>query len=121
MQLCPDNQSLSVPWVRRGLNPCFCDVVTYSVLFGIALLFGSFQFLAYRKYSTVNSHRRHLKYPKLYILHLACHVFLTGTATAEFFTSVYSIQNGTYYIYQILALCFKGRYMIVPHFNISAE
>ena len=110
--LCPPGQTLSTPWVQQGLTPCFNDIVTTSLVFGLAAILGLCQAIFYSKYSTINPSYSNLRVTKLYALHLTIHVILTLLPIAQTIVSVYKIQHRVFYYYQIISTCFKGLLLI---------
>ena len=109
MHFCPANQSLSVSdYHLTGLSPCLTDTITSSVVSGIAVLGSVIQLSVYVKYATHTDRYTSLK-SKLFKLHLLLHALLICLPIAKLFTTVYKLQGGVFYIYQILHCCFQGK------------
>lgn len=106
--LCPANQSLSTPWYEQGLTPCFNDLVSNSILCGIAVLLGASQAWLYYRRSTIHPTRSREKLSKLCTIHLSVHAALCILPIATLLTVIYRVQSGTLYTYQLIATIFKG-------------
>ena len=109
MHYCPKNQSLSVSdYHLNGLSPCLTDTITSSVVSGIAVLGSVIQLSVYAKYATHTDRYTSLK-SKLFKLHVLLHVLLICLPIAKLFATVYKLQDGDFYIYQILRCCVQGK------------
>ncbi|XP_014772784.1 ATP-binding cassette sub-family B member 6 [Octopus bimaculoides] len=52
MQYCENASAINIYWRDNGLNHCFIDTVTNSILFFIIAVFGTIQIWMYNRYST---------------------------------------------------------------------
>ena len=49
---CGNETTIGEVWVKSGLNPCLYNTIVTGILFGVAGVFGAFEIILYRRYST---------------------------------------------------------------------
>ena len=100
MLFCGNGTKISEPWQHKGFTPCFLDTTTASTCFGIVAVFGIFQMMIYRKYSTPID-KRFQPHSFLY----SVQIFLSFCLSVEAVTRVvlYATVIGTkkLFIYQV--------------------
>ena len=108
MKFCIENQSLSVSdYHLTGLSPCLTDTLTSSVVAGIAVLGSVIQLSVYAKYATQTDRYTSLK-SKLFKLHILLHMLLVCFPLVKLFTLTYAVQDGNFYVYQLISAVFTG-------------
>ncbi|XP_050299608.1 ATP-binding cassette sub-family B member 6-like [Anthonomus grandis grandis] len=97
---CPPNAPIWNVWVDNGVNECFMDTVTSSVIAGYILIAGSIQLYIYKKYGTDVS-PNHLPKSKLYHLQLFLTIFLPVLEIIRFVLAVTVFKDSRLYGYMI--------------------
>ena len=52
MDFCPPNATLDHVWIHHGVNICFLETVSSSVIAGFIMIFGVVQLAFYRRHGT---------------------------------------------------------------------
>ncbi|XP_030748456.1 ATP-binding cassette sub-family B member 6, mitochondrial-like [Sitophilus oryzae] len=102
---CPPNTSIWDIWIDHGINQCFINTLTSSVIAGFILIAGVIQLYIYRKYGTEVS-PNHLTKSKLYYLQIFLSVFIPILDIISFILSVTVYDDHSVYGYMILTLVF---------------
>ncbi|XP_023932303.1 ATP-binding cassette sub-family B member 6, mitochondrial [Lingula anatina] len=102
---CPANSSLSNPWVDHGLNHCFVDTVTSSVLFGIITLLGGVEVVAYHKYGAL-ADQSTLPKSNLHRLQVFLSILMGAISLAMFTLHATYLGSKVVYLYMVVSLVF---------------
>ncbi|XP_066149342.1 ATP-binding cassette sub-family B member 6 isoform X2 [Euwallacea fornicatus] len=100
---CPPNASIWQIHVDNGINPCFMDSLTSTIIAGFILLAGTIQLYIYRKYGNEVS-PNHLTKSKLYILQMLLTIFIPVLDGIRFILSVTIFENSAIYGYMVTTL-----------------
>ncbi|XP_064095377.1 ATP-binding cassette sub-family B member 6-like [Macrobrachium nipponense] len=104
MLYCPPNVTFDHIWVNHGISHCFLDTVTSAVYAAFILLFGTGQWVMYRKYATVTD--QYLR-PKsvLFGMQVFLTVLMLFIAIARLTLQATVIGDHVIYGYMILYFC----------------
>ena len=106
MEYCPRNQTLSFEYSQlSSLSHCLTDTLTTSVVAGIAVLGSVIQLSVYAKYATQTDRYTSLK-SKLFKLHILLHMLLVCFPLVKLFALTYTVQDGNFYVYQLISAIF---------------
>ncbi|KAL1502511.1 hypothetical protein ABEB36_007645 [Hypothenemus hampei] len=97
---CPPNASIWKIRVDNGINSCFMDTLTSSIIAGYLLIAGTIQLCIYKKYATEMA-PVHLNRSKLYILQLLITAFLPLLEVLRLILTATVFEDSTVYGYMI--------------------
>lgn len=100
---CPPNATIWDVWLDHGINQCFMDTLSSTIIAGFILIAGTIQLCIYRKYGTeVSPH--HLTKSKLYCLQIFVTIFLPVLEAVRFTLAATVFDDKKIYGYMIASL-----------------
>ncbi|XP_076254265.1 ATP-binding cassette sub-family B member 6-like [Rhynchophorus ferrugineus] len=100
---CPPNITIWEVWINHGINQCFLNTLSSSVIAGFILIAGTIQLCIYKKYGTEVS-PNHLTKSKLYYLQIFLSIFLPLLDAIRFILALTVLDNKIIYGYMVLSL-----------------
>ncbi|CAG9770126.1 unnamed protein product [Ceutorhynchus assimilis] len=120
LSYCPPNASIWQMWLDDGVNQCFMNTLTSSVIAGFILIAGTIQLCIYRRYGTELS-PIHLTKSRLYGLQIFLTVFLPVLEAIRFILAVTVFEDTSVYGYMITSLTLTVFYYIYSLWIIRVE
>ena len=101
MLFCPENNSMSNPWISDGVSQCFIQTIAISSYLGFILIFGSFHIFLIRRNNLSTSNR-----PKsiFFQIQMWSMILFPILALLRFFLQMYYLYDKRIYGYMILTV-----------------
>lgn len=102
LEYCPPNVTIYDIWLNHGLSHCFFDTVGSSLIAAFIVIFGSLQFIMYRRYATPIEDLSQISTSKLYYLQLFLMSLLPSLSVLRFILESFVFPDAHLYGYTVI-------------------
>lgn len=120
MEFCGNGTAFTPVWKDKGLNHCFTDTISSSVLFVIGMVFGSIELMYYKRYSN-RVEQMFLHCSCLFVVQLTLEGIMVCESVANVLIHSFWLNPGVIVPYRILSSVFLSLAWLFSIFLIFVE